>query len=627
VKRFLPAVAVLATVPLLAFGPADRTAPTHWALIIGISDYINFEDEEGGDLPGAEHDAVAIRDYLVMQQNIPEENIRMLLNQDATRAAMEAGFTDFLVKNARPGDNVVIFYAGHGSQMWDENGDEDDGLDETIAPADVVAENTDFDISDDTFNQWLGMLPTDNVVVILDSCNSGTATRAVTPFSRSRQLGRDINDIEKPTTVATRALPGAQDETGFDSREIRVLEIASAEPFQQAVDAFFPSEEGGEPFHGGAFTTFLVQQLWRAPDDASYQDVFEDAYEALKRNRFQQDPQLSEDVSLKDLPLFFIEGDEGGRVDGTLPIVGVDGSGATIGAGMALGITHGSRFVTDGGAELVVTGVGQRTTTAEVVSGSTEEGDRARLTGYKYATSPLLVNIGGVDSQTADALRAALDGASGISLVEDEQSFSHLLVRRRGEGIRVVGSDGFVRHDGIPAGAAAGDPLASVLLREAAAKRLAEMENPGQRFGVDLKMLGDKTSFGLGETVGFTMKSDRAGYLTLVDLGTDGTVAMLLPNSETPPMRIEAGQTISFPSEESGVDLQVLPPVGRGMVRVFVTEEPLDITIPAGETYAYGGEDFAAEVTAAVRKAAGHEQEAVRLDSWGTASLVYDIHN
>ena len=31
------------------------------------------------------------------------------------------------------GDNVVIFYAGHGSQMWDESGDEDDGLDETLS--------------------------------------------------------------------------------------------------------------------------------------------------------------------------------------------------------------------------------------------------------------------------------------------------------------------------------------------------------------------------------------------------------------------------------------------------------------------------------------------------------------
>ena len=133
-----------------------------------------------------------------MRGGFPESNVRMLLNHDATRDAIEDGITDWLVGNARPGDNVVIFYAGHGSQMWDEDGDEDDGLDETIAPADVVASSTEFDISDDQFNDWLGMLPTDNVMVILDNCNSGTGTRDVTPFSKGRLLGRDINDIERP---------------------------------------------------------------------------------------------------------------------------------------------------------------------------------------------------------------------------------------------------------------------------------------------------------------------------------------------------------------------------------------------------------------------------------------------
>jgi len=39
---------ILVAAPLLAFGPVDRTASTHWALIIGISDYINLEDVEAG---------------------------------------------------------------------------------------------------------------------------------------------------------------------------------------------------------------------------------------------------------------------------------------------------------------------------------------------------------------------------------------------------------------------------------------------------------------------------------------------------------------------------------------------------------------------------------------------------
>lgn len=43
-----PLAVVLTAVPLLAFGPSERVAPARWALIIGISDYIDFDDETGG---------------------------------------------------------------------------------------------------------------------------------------------------------------------------------------------------------------------------------------------------------------------------------------------------------------------------------------------------------------------------------------------------------------------------------------------------------------------------------------------------------------------------------------------------------------------------------------------------
>lgn len=626
-RRFASILVILVAAPLLAFGPVDRTASTHWALIIGISDYINLEDVEGGDLPGAEHDARAMRDVLVLKAGFPEENVRMLLNREATRAAIEEGITGWLVSNTRPGDNVWIFFAGHGSQMWDESGDEDDGLDETLAPADVSLTSTEYDISDDTFNEWLGMLPAGNIVVLLDNCNSGTGTRAVTPFSRGRLLGRDINDIDKPATVTRRALPGQKDDTGFDPGRVRVLELAAAEPFQQAVDAFFPAEDGAEPFHGGAFTTFLVRELWRASPKTTYEQVFRSSYEALKRNRFQQDPQISEDVSLKDFRLFFIEDGGGGVVDGTIPVTSVSGSTAELAGGMVLGLTKGSILETEQGAKLVVAAIGQSRTTVNVVSGSVDEGDQARLIGFRYSSPPLLVNLGSADSEAVVSLRAELADNTGIRLVDDPDAFSHLIIRRLGQETRIVGSDGFIRHDGLPTGAAAGPALAGVLRREAAAKQLADMENPGQRFGVELEISGGRTELGLGETLTFSVKSERAGYVTLVDLATDGTVAMLLPNEDQPSIRIEAGRTLTYPSADSGVEFIVQEPIGLSMVRVFVTEQPLNIEIPSGEVYAFGGEEFARTVTEAVQDAVGSVDGAVRLDSWGTASIVYDIHN
>jgi hypothetical protein len=264
-----------------------------------------------------------MRDALVLKWRVPEENIRLLVDHQATRAAIEESITGWLASNAGPDDVVTVYFAGHGSQMWDESGDEDDGLDETLAPADVLATSTEFDISDDTFGEWLATVRSTNVGVFLDNCSSGTGTRDVTPFSRGRLLARDIDDVQRPATASRRALPGQQDDTGFDAGQARVLELSAAQPNQVAVETFFPGAEGAESYYGGAFTTFLVQQLWRAPADATYQQVFEATYEALKRNRFQQDPYISEDVSLKDRPVFL--GAAGSRAgsDMVLPVTEV----------------------------------------------------------------------------------------------------------------------------------------------------------------------------------------------------------------------------------------------------------------------------------------------------------------
>jgi hypothetical protein len=625
VRRYGPIAAILAAVPLLAFGPAERVAPTHWALLVGISDYINFEGEEGGDLMGAEGDARFMRNTLVRHNGFPEENVRMLLNGEATQAAIKAGITEWLATSARPGDHVTVFFAGHGSQVWDESGDEDDGLDETLAPADVLPDSPAMDITDDMFGAWLAELPTRNVFVILDNCNSGTGTRSATPFSQARRLGREVAALPKPESVSRRALPGQEDKTGFDAGQARVLEFAAAQPSQAAVDAYFPATDGSEAFHGGAFTTFLVREMWKAPKDISYEELFERVAEALKRNRFQQDPLMSEDVDLRSSPLFFVEGGALGPATASLPVMSVTGGRAEIEGGIALGITAGSVFRTESGAMLRVESAGESSLSATVMDGTPRPGEKAELLGYHFASAPLRVNVAGIDSESVSALTAALGRNQAIQLVEDESAFSELIVRRRGNELRVLGADGFVRHDAMGVGTSGATDLAQKLRQEAAAKRLADMENPAQPFGVRIRLEEGKTDFGIGETVSFHATSDRDGYLTLVDLGTDGKVVMLFPNAHQPAMKIKAGETLSFPTEEMGFELQIFPPVGRGMVRAFVTPEPLDL--PMEGEYTEGDETFAAAVADAVQAAAGKVGTAVRLDTWATASLVYDIHN
>jgi hypothetical protein len=60
-------------------------------------------------------------------------------------------------------------------------------------------------------------------------------------------------------------------------------------------------------------------------------------------------------------------------------------------------------------------------------------------------------------------------------------------------------------------------------------------------------------------------------------------------------------------------------PSGRGIVRAFVTEKPLELPFLQGEA------TQAALVGAALRKAIGSTGAAIPVSNWATASIVYTI--
>lgn len=68
------------------------------------------------------------------------------------------------LKDAKPGDKLVFFFSGHGGQAEDEDGDEEDGMDETICTADE-----DQIIDDDLHEMLVAHLPKGvNLFVIFD---------------------------------------------------------------------------------------------------------------------------------------------------------------------------------------------------------------------------------------------------------------------------------------------------------------------------------------------------------------------------------------------------------------------------------------------------------------------------
>ena len=263
-----------------------RAQATH-AVLVGINDYVEFEDEPGGDLLGAEHDALAMREVLVERWGLVPANMLVLLGREATKDAIRAAIVDWLAPRAGPGDLAIFYFAGHGSQVFDLDGDEPDGLDETLAPADVLVTSSANDIRDDEFRAWLSEIRTE-VVVILDSCHSGTATRAADMRTRSLERTPPPEGGREPTAIRQ-----APDRESMADATARVLELAAAAPNEAALEGPLDDGRGANAGHGGMFTRYLVRALREATASTTYEEVLRGVADRLDIEEAGQSPQIT----------------------------------------------------------------------------------------------------------------------------------------------------------------------------------------------------------------------------------------------------------------------------------------------------------------------------------------------
>lgn len=167
---------------ILALAFSLTATAEKYGLIIAVGDY---QPKTGWSKISSANDVPIIKDAL-LNQNFKDENITILLNEDATRLGILSAI-EALQARVLPGDIVVIHYSGHGQQIFDNNGDEIDDKDEAIVPYDALVRYTsnykgENHIRDDelgniiaNFRNTLGK--DGQLLFLLDSCHSGSATR------------------------------------------------------------------------------------------------------------------------------------------------------------------------------------------------------------------------------------------------------------------------------------------------------------------------------------------------------------------------------------------------------------------------------------------------------------------
>ncbi len=260
------------------------------AFVVGIDKYVNPD----WNLQGCSLDAAIMSGILQDHYDFPRDNIRLVLDKRATKENIMKRL-DWLVKEATAGDVLVFFYAGHGSQVRDRNGDElEDYMDEILCPS-----NLDWDdpLTDDILDSYFSRVPEGvNLTIIFDCCHSGTGTRSLyVPVSPEGKIEgepeyKKVRYIKPPIDIEYRS-------RGIGSKlGSRRLGEAAVKQNHLLLAACTSSQESQEKrFHGetrGAFSYYLEKAMKRQNWDLSYRQAHEGALIRLRDDGFLQIPQL-----------------------------------------------------------------------------------------------------------------------------------------------------------------------------------------------------------------------------------------------------------------------------------------------------------------------------------------------
>ena len=99
---------------------------------------------------------------------------------------------------------------------------------------------------------------------------------------------------------------------------------------------------------------------------------------------------------------------------------------------------------------------------------------------------------------------------------------------------------------------------------------------------------GQRGTMKISDKVVFHFKSNRDGYVTIVDIQPGGDVVILFPNDLSPNNKIYAGKHYSIPSKDDAFEIVVSEPAGRDTIVAFFTKRKvkwLDRKLLTGEGF------------------------------------------
>ncbi len=298
-----------------------------YALLVGINEY--DRRSHVSSLQGCTNDVKAMKAYLEAQvaSHKTQLHTRTLLNEQATRQAVIDGFQAHL-QQAKAGDSVLFYYAGHGSQnrapeeFWPMMPSR---LNETLVCYDSRVPGS-WDLADKELSKLIAGVSKQkpHITIVLDCCHSGSGTRGDenlthAPVFAKRKTATDERDrpadsflisieelaqaemasAEKSASTPTRSLDDGA--AGWHLPQGRHVLMAACRDTEEASEY----KAHGQPC--GAFSHFLLDTLQKTNSSLTYRDLFNATSAKILANVSAQAPQL-EASHLEDLQQPFLGG-------------------------------------------------------------------------------------------------------------------------------------------------------------------------------------------------------------------------------------------------------------------------------------------------------------------------------
>ena len=142
-----------------------------WAVVIGVNSYPHVRQ-----LKYAVNDAVAFSNHLVEYNQVPKENVVLLLDEEANLTRLRSALGIHMKNKASKEDMVIIYFAGHGATERDSTSPDGDGLEKYLLPYDVdPKELYATAMPMEEISRLFSRIRSDRLVFIVDTCYSGAS--------------------------------------------------------------------------------------------------------------------------------------------------------------------------------------------------------------------------------------------------------------------------------------------------------------------------------------------------------------------------------------------------------------------------------------------------------------------